>query len=60
VDFYDKGNFPGSVFQVAATMNNVTYKGHCCGSVGSGAAERLLTSVHVLISVGVVFLSPWL
>lgn len=40
VDFYDKGN--GSVFEVAAQMNNVTYTGKCCGtdiSIRGGAAE---------------------
>ncbi|RAH70065.1 PI-PLC domain-containing protein [Aspergillus aculeatinus CBS 121060] len=27
VDYYNDGNFPGSVFEVAAQMNNVTYNG---------------------------------
>lgn len=37
VDYYNYGNFPGSVFEVAAQMNNVSYdKGSCCGKV-SGA-----------------------
>lgn len=32
VDYYEMGNFPGSVFQVAAEMNNVTYDAsRCCG-----------------------------
>ncbi len=60
VDFYDKGNVPGSVFQVAATMNNVAYTGTCCGSVKSGAAERLLNLVHILITVGVVLVAYWM
>ena len=33
VDFYNVGNFNGSVFQVAADANNVTYnRGTCCGT----------------------------
>ncbi|KAJ5287070.1 PLC-like phosphodiesterase [Penicillium angulare] len=31
VDYYDKGDFAGSVFEVAAEMNNVTYDEKCCG-----------------------------
>ena len=33
VDYYNIGpeNSNGSVFQVAANMNNVTYHGNCCG-----------------------------
>ncbi|KIW05139.1 uncharacterized protein PV09_03690 [Verruconis gallopava] len=56
VDFYDKGNFPGSVFQVAATMNNVTYKGKCCGGSTSGALGRAFSSLHLVFSVGIVIL----
>ncbi|KAJ5628500.1 PLC-like phosphodiesterase [Penicillium lividum] len=32
VDYYNDGNFAGSVFKVAAEMNNVTYNGDCCGT----------------------------
>lgn len=39
VDYYNDGSFPGSVFEVAAEMNNVTYNGHCCGSTTSGALK---------------------
>ncbi|KAL6708966.1 hypothetical protein ACN47E_002093 [Coniothyrium glycines] len=39
VDYYNVGNFNGSVFQVAATANNVTYNAdRCCGSVRTSAA----------------------
>lgn len=38
VDFYNVGNFNGSVFEVAAKMNNVTYNGKCCGSTTSAAS----------------------
>ena len=33
VDYYNLGNFNGSVFQIAATANNVSYdRGSCCGT----------------------------
>lgn len=35
VDYYNYGNFPGSVFEVAARLNNVTYDGDCCGKVSA-------------------------
>ncbi|KAJ9156725.1 PLC-like phosphodiesterase [Pleurostoma richardsiae] len=37
VDYYNYGGFPGSVFEVAALMNNVTYDRTCCGKVASGS-----------------------
>lgn len=38
VDYYNFGSYPGSVFEVAAKMNNVTFeKRPCCGP-GSNAA----------------------
>ncbi|KAI0383186.1 PLC-like phosphodiesterase [Hypomontagnella monticulosa] len=43
VDYYNMGGFPGSVFEVAAQMNNVTYNRPCCGMSISGA-EKLLNS----------------
>lgn len=36
VDYYNYGSFNGSVFEVAAQMNNVTYNQQCCG-IASGA-----------------------
>ena len=40
VDYYNYGSFRGSVFEVAAQMNNVTYnRDSCCGT--TGAAPRL-------------------
>lgn len=59
VDYYNKGSFPGSVFEVAADMNNVTYNGHCCGSKTSGSArvEAMdpLTWLYGLVILGVLF-----
>ncbi|KAI1806070.1 PLC-like phosphodiesterase [Daldinia bambusicola] len=53
VDYYNMGGFPGSVFEVAAQMNNVTYNRQCCGMNTSGA-ERLLSSGFVYSSVMLV------
>jgi hypothetical protein len=33
VDFYNEGPTDGSVFEVAARANNVTYDRQCCGSI---------------------------
>ncbi|KAJ5733496.1 tat pathway signal sequence [Penicillium malachiteum] len=43
VDYYNDGNFPGSVFEVAAQMNNVTYNGDCCGTTSDA-----LSGIHRL------------
>lgn len=43
VDYYEQGGYAGSVFEVAAQMNNVTYDRACCGMATNGA-EKLLTS----------------
>jgi hypothetical protein len=40
VDYYNQGGYAGSVFEVAADMNNVTYARSCCGS-STSAASRL-------------------
>jgi hypothetical protein len=52
VDYYNQGNFNGSVFQVAATANGVTYKrGSCCGSATtSGASSVFSTPFSLLLS----------
>ncbi|KAL2115645.1 hypothetical protein VTJ04DRAFT_9900 [Mycothermus thermophilus] len=40
VDYYNYGNYPGSVFEVAARMNNVPYEPRpCCGQGESGAGR---------------------
>jgi hypothetical protein len=60
VDYYNRGSFAGSVFQVAATANNVTYdRSNCCGKSGSSSAGVRVTemnSVVVLLLAGVVAL----
>lgn len=55
VDFYDSGN--GSVFEVAARANNVTYPGGCCGNVKSvGTVPQpgnpVVLVVHCLLFLG--------
>ncbi|KAI0474437.1 PLC-like phosphodiesterase [Xylaria cf. heliscus] len=39
VDYYNYGGFPGSVFEVAAQMNNVTYNRACCGVPVNGGIK---------------------
>ncbi|KAF2471902.1 PLC-like phosphodiesterase [Lindgomyces ingoldianus] len=44
VDYYNFGNFNGSVFEVAAAANNVTYNRKCCGTeTTSGVKSREFT-----------------
>lgn len=55
VDYYNHGSSPGSVFQVAAQHNNVTYDRPCCGKVPSAAhAKRPCNAVMGLAAVLVV------
>jgi hypothetical protein len=52
VDYYNFGNFNGSVFQVAADANNVTYnRNSCCGTQTISAARKLNPEVLVASSV---------
>ncbi|EAW07874.1 PI-PLC domain-containing protein [Aspergillus clavatus NRRL 1] len=55
VDFYNYGNFNGSVFEVAATMNNVTYDGQCCGTTSAASAlvpaKRLVGTLLLIVGV---------
>jgi hypothetical protein len=57
VDYYNYGNVPGSVFEVAAEYNNVTYTGTCCGIATSGASDRLFKPSQFAASVLLVFLA---
>jgi hypothetical protein len=51
VDYYNFGNVNGSVFEVAAEMNNVTYKGKCCGMNSAAAHGVSVASVTSLLVV---------
>jgi len=58
VDFYNRGN--GSVFEVAAKMNNVTYNRPCCGQVLSlNGVETLRRPAMgmVMMLVGIIVLT---
>jgi hypothetical protein len=55
VDYYNNGS--GSVFEVAAEMNNVTYNRTCCGLVTSRAERRVDIvgrAAMVVVVVGVL------
>lgn len=56
VDFYDVG--AGSVFEVAAQLNNVTYNKTCCGkSLSVSAANGLVTPSAGLAFAALLFLA---
>ncbi|KAI4645898.1 hypothetical protein J4E93_005476 [Alternaria ventricosa] len=50
VDYYNYGNFNGSVFQVAATANNVTYNEQSCCGTESTSAARMLRSGELFMA----------
>jgi hypothetical protein len=55
VDYYNFGNFNGSVFQVAATANNVTYdRSSCCGTMRTSDASSKPSSPRFAL-LGLVF-----
>lgn len=56
VDYYNYGNFNGSVFEVAAMMNGVKYNGRCCGSSTTSAAPTLPSEGRLTRAVVVAFL----
>ncbi|OGM44141.1 hypothetical protein ABOM_007010 [Aspergillus bombycis] len=60
VDYYNYGPVNGTVFEVAAKMNNVTYNGKCCGIASTGmsltpqgvmATALLIGGIQFLISL---------
>ena len=60
VDFYDVGN--GSVFEVAAKMNDVTYNNTCCSKPSTSPGVSLTRSVLrlrdlMVFSMIIIFLS---
>lgn len=58
VDYYNDGSYPGSVFEVAAQHNNVTYNRPCCGVVPSAAdvirPSSLLIAMMGLLAVALL------
>ncbi|KAI1641260.1 PLC-like phosphodiesterase [Biscogniauxia mediterranea] len=58
VDYYNYGAYPGTVFEVAARMNNVTYNRECCGtSTSAGARPAAGQGVVYAVAAAVVALS---
>jgi hypothetical protein len=59
VDYYNLGNFNGSVFQVAAEANNVGYdRDSCCGTnqrdfSSTGVVQKPVSWVALMLAVGV-------
>ena len=58
VDYYNFGGYPGSVFEVAAKLNNVTYDRPCCGQVVSAAPGHLVSKTYFYAMAGAVLV--WL
>lgn len=64
VDFYNYGDFNGSVFEIAARMNNVSYNpGTCCGeninvNEGAGTVERSREAFLLAFGIAIV-LGAW-
>lgn len=59
VDYYNHGRPPGSVFQVAATMNGVLYNKTCCGKTATSGTSRFsaTTPAAMVLVVTVVMWS---
>ncbi|KAF3480262.1 uncharacterized protein GIQ15_05609 [Arthroderma uncinatum] len=51
VDYYNVGNVNGSVFQVAAKLNNVTYNGKCCGRTTSLASSTVFSGLRTIYTL---------
>ena len=61
VDDYNHGSYPGSVFEVAAQHNNVTYNRPCCGVVPSAADVMRPSSLLIAMMglLGIALLAIW-
>ncbi|PLN80944.1 PLC-like phosphodiesterase [Aspergillus taichungensis] len=55
VDYYNYGKPNGTVFEVAAQLNNVTYEGHCCGST-SAAGSLQPWKLHYIVGLLILVL----
>ena len=54
VDYYNDGNFPGSVFEVAAQHNIVTYNRPCCGKNITSGGSMVFPPFLLLMASGVM------
>jgi hypothetical protein len=62
VDYYNYGNFNGSVFEVAAEMNNVTYNRTCCGQESAAVPGMSTASFSTMLAIAAgvqIFLSAF-
>jgi hypothetical protein len=59
VDYYNDGNFPGSVFEIAAQANNVSFtRGNCCGlnqNINWAARREVKIGLLVFAIVSAIF-----
>ncbi|ORY63045.1 PLC-like phosphodiesterase [Pseudomassariella vexata] len=53
VDYYNYGGYPGSVFEVAAKYNNVTYSRSCCGKATSGAFGLVILDTSLVFGIAI-------
>ncbi|KAL1655309.1 hypothetical protein SLS61_002196 [Didymella pomorum] len=53
VDFYNQGPINGSVFEVAARANNVTYDRECCGKATSLASVLAPSATYLALVIAV-------
>jgi len=54
VDYYNYGTPPGSVFEVAARLNNVTYNRPCCGPNAAKSAASTISGARTLAMLATV------
>lgn len=54
VDFYNEGPFDGSVFEVAARANNVTYDRKCCGTTSLASVLQQPSATYFGFIVAIV------
>lgn len=53
VDYYNYGSYPGSVFEAAAALNNVTFaKRPCCGPLSNVAVGSAMVNGMVVVWLG--------
>lgn len=58
VDYYNYGPTNGSVFEVAARANNVTYTRECCGpeSLAANLLRPTTTTISLIVALAAIFM----
>jgi hypothetical protein len=59
VDYYNFGNYNGSVFEVAAMMNNVTFINRTCCGVATSAGDDTRPALRLLSTAVVAWVFIW-